>query len=99
MNINIIILIRVYSCSPMVSLILFPLSSFLFPISGLKVLLFENRKINELKSSIESHAFDPFPSPQSMGLKKQKNRHESKRGDLFDTTGKVSIQICPAEVL
>ena len=92
MNINIIILIRVYSCSSVVSLILFSLF-------GLKVLLFENRKINELKSSIESHAFDPFPSPQSMGLKKQKDRHERKRGDLFDTTGKVSIQICPAEVL
>jgi hypothetical protein len=76
-----------------------PLSSFLFPISGLKVLLFENRKINELKSSIELHSFNPLPTPQSMGLKKQKNHHESKRGDLFNTTGKVSVQICPAEVL
>ena len=63
MNINIIILIRVYSCSSVVALILFSLSSFLFPLSDLKVLLFENRKINELKSSIESHAFNPFPSP------------------------------------
>ena len=37
------------SCLFVVSLILFPLSSFLFPISGLKVLVTEDRNINELK--------------------------------------------------
>ena len=39
MNINIIILIRVHSCSSVVSLIPYPLSSFLFPVSDLKALV------------------------------------------------------------
>jgi hypothetical protein len=34
-----------------------------------------------------------------MRFKKQEYGHKNKRGDLFDTAGKVFVQISPAQVL